>query len=87
MIGGASVGLDLESLLSLDDEKLYSIPDLEREYGLKKYTVYAWIRKGWIDAVRIGGRIYIPGKVLKAQIEYIHGRGGVPSRKKRKRRK
>ena len=40
-------------------EKLYTCEDMARRYGVKLITIWDWIRKGKLPALRIGKRYYV----------------------------
>lgn len=54
---------DLEDKPIFEDGKLLgfiNVVEASAKFNVGPSTVFAWIDMGWLDAIRIGNRIYIP---------------------------
>ena len=52
----------------IKDEKLYTVQEIAAMFGYKDLTVYGWIWKGKLDAVKVG-QWRVPESALQAFIE------------------
>jgi excisionase family DNA binding protein len=55
-------------------EKLYTIREVARLLDLSYITVWSWIRKGKIRAVKVDGRVRIPEGELRKLVRGLSGR-------------
>jgi len=53
----------------------YSVADAARLFGMSEMTLYRAIHAGQFPAVRIRGRLIIPGKAIDAMVEAAVGGG------------
>ena len=44
--------------------KLLTVPEVSEELRVTRGTAYRWIREGSLPAVRVGGTVRIPSKLL-----------------------
>jgi len=58
-----------EMVKRIDRERIYTTGEIAELLGVAPTTVRFWIKKGWLDAVRIGGRYKIEGSALLEFIE------------------
>lgn len=47
-------------MTATDKKDFYSPQDIADMFGLRRLTVYEWIKKGQIEAFKVGKHIYIP---------------------------
>lgn len=62
---------DIERFLELEDDRYYSPVELERLVGLSRHTLYAWIRRGKVQAIKVSGRIFVKGSELKGLVAAV----------------
>jgi excisionase family DNA binding protein len=48
--------------------KLYAIEEVARMLNVSRQTVYSWIEKGNLKALRLGGTVY---KIPEKELEYF----------------
>ena len=44
----------------MDDEKLLTVPDVAKRYGVTRAAVYNWINEGKLRAVKVGTLTRVP---------------------------
>ena len=54
--------------MELKGEKLYTVQEIAEMFGYKDMTVYGWIWKGKLDAVKVG-QWRVPESALQAFLE------------------
>lgn len=42
----------------------YRVKDVVQRYGFPQSTVYHWVRTGQLNAIRIGGGLFIPASEM-----------------------
>ena len=58
---------------------LLSVAQVASEVGISQMSLYRLIRAGELPAVRLGGRIFVPAKVIEQLSEAAMASGGTVS--------
>ena len=53
----------------IDEEKLYTPQEIADIFGIRKETVYAWIKNRKVIAAKLGKRWLVEGKELRKLIK------------------
>ena len=53
----------------VDKEKIYTTGKVAELLGVAPTTVRYWIKKGWLEGVRVGGRFKVKGESLLEFLE------------------
>jgi excisionase family DNA binding protein len=54
----------LEALKPAARPEYLTTGEVARRIGISRQSVVNWVKKGWLDGVRLGGRIMIPANTL-----------------------
>lgn len=57
--------LKLLNLEQIEDDKLYSVNELAPLLNVSKTTIYYWLKKQWIDYIRVGAKYKVSGEDVK----------------------
>ena len=48
-----------------------SLPDVARRLDVHRVTVWEWVRRGWLPAIRVGHRYRVPLSVVEAMLRPV----------------
>jgi excisionase family DNA binding protein len=53
----------------IDKEKIYTTGEVAELLGVSNTTVRFWIKRGWLEGIRVGGRYKVKGDALLEFLE------------------
>ena len=56
-----------------------SLPDVARRLGVHRVTVWGWVKRGWLPAIRVGHHYRVPRDIVEAMlapVDVVTGPGG-----------
>ena len=53
-----------ELVSKVEPEKLYTVGEIAKLLRVKKATVRLWVRKNWLDGVKVGGSYRVKGQAI-----------------------
>jgi len=56
-------------MIQINNESFYTVDEIAERMQVSKDAVRNWIRKGQVNASKLGKRLYIPGKSIKDTLE------------------
>ncbi len=49
--------------------RFYSVAEVAKIFGTSRMTIYRAVREGQVPAVRVRGRLFVPGRALDAMVD------------------
>jgi len=61
--------VSIEEIFNIPEKPVLSYKEIEEAGIMRKHTAYRMVKNGELEALRIGGKVFIPRKALIAWLE------------------